>query len=347
MKYNIIYETLVGSHVYGTNIPTSDIDIKGVYVQPESDILGFNYREQVNVDKDTTYYEIRRFLQLLQSANPTMLEMLFVDSKFTRKLEPAFSSVIQNRHKFLTKQCANSFGGYAVAQIKKAKGLNKKMNWEQQRIERKTVLDFCYVRWHDVTIPFTEYVKMTQTNIKQFGLTKLDHMTNCYNLYWSPDISEFSGFANENSNDVQVHALPKKSFEAITILYFNKDAYSVHCKEFNEYSNWLKNRNESRYVDTQVAGQQIDSKNIMHCVRLLDCAIEIAETGNLTVLRPNAPYLLKIRRGECNLNEIIDECEAKIARMDALYATSSLPTKVDPEFVNDLLLQVRYDYKNS
>lgn len=37
-----------------------------------------DYKEQINIDKDTCLYEIRRFLQLLCSGNPTMLELLYI-----------------------------------------------------------------------------------------------------------------------------------------------------------------------------------------------------------------------------------------------------------------------------
>jgi hypothetical protein len=88
----------------------------------------------------------------------------------------------------------------------------------------------------------------------------------------------------------------------------------------------------------------LDGKNILHCVRLLDCALEIAETGNLTVYRPNAAELRKIRKGECNLEQIIEECEVKIAKMDDLFKGSDLPNSVEPDFINELLTQLRYDF---
>lgn len=36
-----IFKAIVGSQAYGTNIPTSDTDYKGVYMQSEDDLLGF------------------------------------------------------------------------------------------------------------------------------------------------------------------------------------------------------------------------------------------------------------------------------------------------------------------
>ena len=71
-------------------------------------------------------------------------------------------------------------------------------------------------------------------------------------------------------------------------------------------------------------------------------AIEIAETGNITVRRPNAEYLLKIRKGLVPLDEIIENAEKDIKRLDELYANSNLPDKIDDKFINDILLEIRH-----
>jgi hypothetical protein len=66
-----------GSQAYGTNLPTSDTDYAGVYIQQKEDIYGFRYKEQINDDKnDTVFYEVHRFLELVSSNNPTILELL-------------------------------------------------------------------------------------------------------------------------------------------------------------------------------------------------------------------------------------------------------------------------------
>ena len=48
----ILFEGIVGSRAYGTNISTSDTDIKGVYILPIDNIIGNNYIEQVNDEKN-------------------------------------------------------------------------------------------------------------------------------------------------------------------------------------------------------------------------------------------------------------------------------------------------------
>ena len=93
-----------GSHAYGTNIETSDTDYAGVFIQSKEDIFGFNYKEQINDDKnDTVIYEIKRFLQLLASNNPTVLELLNTPKDCIIYKDPIFDLVLENRDKFITK----------------------------------------------------------------------------------------------------------------------------------------------------------------------------------------------------------------------------------------------------
>lgn len=112
-----------GSHAYGTNIETSDVDYAGVFIQSLDDILGNKYVEQVNDDKnDIVIYEIRRFLELLGKNNPTVLELLNTPEDCIIYKDPVFDMILENRDQFITKVCARSFGGYATTQINKSKG---------------------------------------------------------------------------------------------------------------------------------------------------------------------------------------------------------------------------------
>lgn len=352
---DIIFKALSGSRSYGTNLPTSDYDYKGIYKNSFDELLSFGYKEQINTSKDETYYEVRRFLELLSSANPNILELLFTDQKNILVTSKEYELLRKYRKVFLTKKCLNSFGGYAVAQIKKAKGLNKKINYEKDKIARKDILDFCYVLNNDSfgTLPFKDYLKKENKLQEYCGLVKLMHFKDCYSLFYdylgemkssNPRFKGaaygFKGVTGENSNDVRLSDIPKYAVRE-TILYFNKDGYSMHCKDYNEYQVWLKNRNTQRFIDVKTHNQKIDGKNILHCRRLLDMAIEIATTGNLSVYRPNKDYLLKIRSGLVSLDEIIKNAENDLKKLNELFVKSNLPNEVDRDFLNDLLLQIR------
>lgn len=347
-QHQIIFKTIVGSQAYGTAIPTSDQDFKGVYIQHPDDILTFNYQEQYEVSKDECYYEVRRFLQLLQSANPTVLEMLYMPSDCVMMSSPAFDLIVQNRDKFLTKKCLHSFGGYAIAQIKKAKGLDKKMNWENKRLTRKTPFDFCYVYENGKTMPLNLFLERKKIASESCGLVNLDHFRDCYALYADDGTKGYKGIVSDKGNEVKLSSIPKGE-QPLAVMYFNKEGYSTHCKDYLAYTEWLNNRNTQRYVDIKGHNQQIDGKNLLHCRRLLDMAMEIATQKQIIVRRPNADYLLRIRRGEIDLETIITEAEQDLAKLHVLFQKADLPEEVDADFVNNLLLKIRYldEFKNN
>lgn len=349
---NTIFKTVVGSRAYGTSTPESDTDFKGVYVQPEYEILTNQLKPQIEVGKDEVYYEVARFLQLLETANPTVLEMLFMPKDCVISQSPVFDLITQHKEAFLTKKCKDSFGGYAVQQLKKAKGLDKKMNWEQQRVERKTPLDFMYATNEGKTRPITKFLEEKGLKQEYCGLVALNNFPTSYAVYYDhvshfgeqgarvPTLG-FKGIIGDDSNEPRVSSVPKFLDKTVeTVMYYNKDGYSQHCKDYNSYQEWLTNRNTARYTETQLK-QKIDGKNLLHCRRLLDMALEIPETGTLVVQRPNTEYLLSIRRGEVNLDEIISQAEKDIEALDEVYKESSLPDSVDPKLIQHILYNIR------
>lgn len=336
---NIIFEGVVGSQAYGISTPTSDIDTKGVFIQPIESILGFGYIEQISDAKnDRTFFEIRRFLQLLQSANPTMLELLNLPEDCIRQKDPIMDLVFAHKDKFITKVCKNSYGGYAIEQIKKARGLNKKI--VQAPIgERKTILDFCYAIIENKSIPLADFLAEKGYIQENCGLVKVPHAHDLYSLYHSLE-NPYRGIFIESGDDVRLSSIPKGETPLVNI-NFNKDAYSRHCKDYKENQEWIEKRNPARFADNMLHGKGYDGKNLAHCHRLLDMAIEIGSGQGIVVRRPNREQLLSIRRGEYEYETLVSEAEAKIERMDEIFEKSELPGPLNREFVDELLVKIR------
>ena len=122
----ILLDAISGSHAYGTQTPKSDIDRRGVFIAPDSFHAGMESVEQVADDKsDEVYYELTRFFQLLGKNNPGALEILHSPADCIQYKHPAFDLIDPGL--FLSKLCEKSFSGFAETQIRKARGLNKKM----------------------------------------------------------------------------------------------------------------------------------------------------------------------------------------------------------------------------
>ena len=343
---NIIFEAIVGSQSYGIATLTSDIDKKGVYIQNMDDILGFGYVGQVNDDKnDQTFYEIKRFFELLQQNNPNILELLSTPEDCIIYKDPIFDMILEHKEKFITKICKNSFGGYAVEQIKKARGLNKKIS-NPVELERKSVLDFCIVLDQNDDIPLKKYLKKIGADQKNFGLYSIPHIQYTFQAYYSIDPNVvFKGIVSdeETANDISLSSIPK-GWKHNFLLYFNKEGYSTYCKHYREYWDWVKYRNPARYNDNISHEGRYDGKNLAHCHRLLDMAIEIGEGKGINVRRNNREELLKIRRGEFEYDELVFSAQEKIKRMDEIFDKSDLPEKIDRSFMHDLLVRMRKHY---
>lgn len=371
----ILFEAVVGSQAYGTSTPDSDEDRKGVFILKEEDLYGLNYVPQVNDTKnDIVFYEIRRFFELIQTGNPTLLELMNIPDRCVVKKHPLFDLILKEKNKFITKSCKNAFAGYAIQSIKKSKGQNKKQNWEKNKIERKTPIDFCYVVDKNKSYPLKKLLENDNMNQLFCGLVKIPNARDLYALYYDikadmcfnlkrfgeetckKNIEKFkskketvglgySGIEKENANDIRLSSVPKDQ-NLIAIISYNKDGYTTHCKDYKEYQVWLKNRNEKRWIDVKGHGQKIDGKNMLHCKRLLEVAREIAEGKGINVERENANELLKIRKGEVCLEELIEWAENEIATIDDLFDKSDLPNEVDPLFVHELLLKIRKEFYN-
>src|SRR5690606_14926480 len=77
----LLYETLYGSRAFGLAREGSDEDVRGIIVGPRSWYFGmFAAPEQVELGKDHMRYELRKFLRLIEAANPVAIEMLFTDA---------------------------------------------------------------------------------------------------------------------------------------------------------------------------------------------------------------------------------------------------------------------------
>jgi hypothetical protein len=73
-------------------------------------------------------------------------------------------------------------------------------------------------------------------------------------------------------------------------------------------------------------------------------AEEIAETGQLNVRRPNREFLLQIRRGEFEYEELVAEAEQLVGRVETALAISTLPEAPDKAAAEHLLREVRQQF---
>lgn len=390
----IAYEYKRGSHMYHLNTETSDEDFGGVFFCPKKMLLGLRgrYEEQVSDSKsDVVFYEFGRWLELLLKSNPTVLEGLFApEDCIVGEVHPAVRKILDNRELFLSKECFKTFYGYAVSQISKARGLNKKI--VNPVTERKDILDFCYTFIDQGSLPIKKFLAENGLDQKYCGLVNIPNMSDgdssIYGVYYDfaayfkfenidwardwyngnspykkffPSVSEqlsiqkriedkeffhYGGIVHpdeiEKSNTVRLSSVPKGE-KPICFMAYNKNGYMRHCRDYKDYKEWEKNRNPVRYESN--LGHNYDAKNVMHCMRLVRMAKELAQGKGFNVVRTwDRDYLLDIRNHKFEYEDVMAQLEKEKLEMEEAIKSCTLPEKVDFDKVNDLLYDVRLKY---
>lgn len=182
----IAYTYLRGSHSQNLNGPDSDEDFGGVYFAPIENIIGLGvyYQKEISDEKhDETYHEFGKWMTLISKGNPDAMESLFIPERMVvGEVHPVIRKVLENRDKFISKQVVKALAGYAFDQVKKARGLNKKI--VKKVNERKDVLDFCYTFKGQGSQPIKEWLKENGLDQKYCGLVNIPNMPYTYGVYY-------------------------------------------------------------------------------------------------------------------------------------------------------------------
>lgn len=334
----LLFETVAGSKAYGTNLPGSDEDLRGVFVAPPTFISGLDHIEQVSDERgDEVYYELGRFVELLLKNNPNALELIAMPEDCIRYRHPLYQ--LLDPKIFLSKLCAKTFGEYAMGQIRKARGLNKKIVNPQPE-QRKALLEFCHVPEGQGSTPVLDWLAARGIDPKCCGITAVQHAAGVFAIYHDGS-GIYRGLVSLKDPDSLVFSSVPFDASPVGWMHCNQDAFQAHCKAHREYWEWVANRNNERYQTNAQHGRGYDSKNLMHTLRLLDMAHEIATGGTLEIRRPDREFLLRVRAGEFDYEELVTRADAKLAQVLEAFAQSKLPDAPDRALVNRLLVEIR------
>ncbi|PPK87289.1 putative nucleotidyltransferase [Neolewinella xylanilytica] len=337
--HHLLLHCRSGSHAYGLATERSDEDFRGVFAARIDSFLGLDHPRQLSDERnDRTYYELGRLFELLGKANPTALELLGTDGADVLYKHPLLADL--RAEAFLSKACRDSFAGYALTQIRKARGLNKKVH-NPVAPERKGVEDFCYIVQEGKSRPLRKWAREHKLPLTELALAGVDHARDLYAVYHDRGAGWAAGITrSDKANAVAVTDVPEGELP-VAYLSFSQDAYSTYCRDYREYRAWERNRNDARYRGTLAHGRGYDAKNMMHTIRLLEMATEIFTTGRLNVRRPNRSFLLSIRAGEYSLDEVLRIADERVEQLNLAAARSDLPHQVDSDRLNRRLVGLR------
>lgn len=125
MKYVLKYQG--GSHSYALNTPSSDLDIRGIFIHTDPQyILGIKRWDHLENSKngaDDMFFEIRHFFNLLKNGNTQAYECLFLSNSCRIENTEEYNILIRNRENFLdSEKLFKSLMGYIQSERRLAIG---------------------------------------------------------------------------------------------------------------------------------------------------------------------------------------------------------------------------------
>lgn len=301
-----------GSHAYGMNVETSDLDLRGVALPSVDDILCRNSFEQIeHKATDTVIYELSKFIHLCANCNPNVIELLGLRREHYLILTDVGNALIENADMFLSKKAVYSFGGYASSQLRR---LNNKDNRDKSQSEQEkhilATIDNMAAHFADI------YAERPEDSLK---------------LYI--DNAQSDDLDTEIFMDVHLTHYPLRDY---------KNLWSDMNNVVKDYAKI------SQRAGTAINRGKL-AKHMAHLVRLYYMAFDILEDGKIITYREKEhDLLMSIRNGyfldgnivKHEFYEFVDELDAKLMR---LKKTTPLPDKPDEERIKAFLKQTKYN----
>lgn len=119
-----IFATISGAHLYGFASPDSDVDLRGAFLLPASEMLGLHppaetltIEDKTSIDLDWVAHDVRKFARLMTNHNGYVLEQLF--SPLVVLTTPAHEELIELGKGCVTRPTVRHYLGFARGRRKR------------------------------------------------------------------------------------------------------------------------------------------------------------------------------------------------------------------------------------
>ena len=307
---NIILLCLGGSYAYGTNVETSDVDVRGCALNKKAEILlGHPFEQVQDSPTDTTIYSFTKLINLLVNVNPNTIELLGCKPEHYLYLSKVGEQLIANRDMFLSRKCINSFGGYSRMQLYKL--------WQREKHA------------------------MGQAQLETHILKTLDSVSKSF----PEDFSAVPGDAIKLYIDKAVN--PEMETEIFMDVNLTHYPLRDYAGMWNTLQNTVRSYNSVGKRNSHAIEHGKIGKHMMHLYRLYLMCFDILEKGEINTYREKEhDELMAIRNGKYitednavvpEFYEMVDELEK---RLDYAKENTSLPEKPDMKRINDFVCSI-------
>ena len=181
-------------------------------------------------------------------------------------------------------------------------------------------------------------LKETDINLDEFHCADLEHTIHMYRLYFLGPQAK-GVFRGDDMLVTESISVDDEFDKFAGLLLYNKGAYEKALKDWHSYWDWVRNRNEARWIDQEKGKLNYDAKNMMHCMRLIMSCENILKHGEPIVRFEGKArdYLMSIRAGELEYDTLMAEVDRRMAVLETLKdGPCAVPDEVDFDSLRQL-----------
>lgn len=348
-RKHVIFRGVWGSHAYGTSTPESDRDSIGVFILPRADYLSLRGApaQISDASNDNRFYSLKNYCELAARANPNLLDSLFLPPDCVLYATPYWEKLQRRRRLFLSRQAGRTYCEYALAQIRKARGCNKRV-YHPQPEKPPEAEEFCRFLPRSAPGMPARPLRLSDAGITlaHCHAAAVEQSSELFRLY---DYGADARGVFRNGMLV-CESIPAEDENSrfLGLLLFNRNAFEKARSEHRHYWEWRRNRNENRWRTQESGELDYDAKNLMHTFRLLYSGIHILKTGEPLVRFSGGQLrtLREIRRGVFSFEELQNQAAILVGELETLRHSSALPEEADRDAIDRLLLEITTQWEN-
>jgi predicted nucleotidyltransferase len=316
----ILIKAVAGSHLFGTSTPESDMDYKGVYVPSSDEILLGNYsdtRQSSTGDNDSKnskddidieLYSVKKFMKMVSRGDTAALELLFTPEDLIIEKDPLWDEILKHRDKFLSKSISSMIG-YARQQANKYGIKGSRMG------------------------ELSNAMKALKEIEKETKGPKMKHG-------WEKIQEALKGF--QHVHFIMLNAKHEGASDVPALDILGKK-FDYHC-EFSYVLEILKRiyKNYGQRARQAQKNNGIDWKALSHAMRVCLQGTELLEKHTITLPLPSYSknMVLNVKCGKVEYKDVEKNLELLLDNLEIVRENSTLPKKVDQEFLNKLIIDI-------
>lgn len=305
---------LFGSHLYGTNTESSDLDYKGVYLPDFKELALGEIQKVINFstntssqknssdDVDEEYFSLQYFIKLACQGQTNTIDMIHAPVQNVIESSYIWNEIHNNRAKFYHKDM-KAFLGYCKTQAAKYSVKGSRL----------------------ATV--SEYISFFKEKEKTSKLKE----------YWGEikELEHARKIVQENNRNEEKRALEicGRVFQADSRSGWVTDVLKKFYASYGERAKLAE------------LNQGIDWKAVSHAFRAGFQLKEIFETGDLKFPLEDKDFILKIKQGQLHYKNdgIGEKLNNLICEVEELSSKSSFPEKADEAFWRKFVIETVRD----